>query len=466
MHGLPNTITEAGRWLREGKISPVELASFCLARIEKLNPTLNAFITITGESALAEARGAEAEIQRGHWRGPLHGIPIALKDIIDTAGVRTTGASALWKDRIPIEDAKVVRRLRNAGAVFLGKQNLHECAYGGSSLISYFGEVRNPWNPANIAGGSSGGSAAATAAGMCFAAIGTDTAGSVREPAAQCGIVGLKPTFGRVSTSGVIPLSPSLDHIGPLTRSVADAAVVLQAIAGHDAKDPNSVDMPVPDYFSALDQPKRLRLGVPRKFYFEDLDSEVANAVDDAIGVLGAQGCEAQEIELDQPSDRTLSMGELYAYHKEFVRRTPELYDPETLRRIRVAEAVTPQQVDTAHRELQRQRREIAGVFEKMDLIVTPTTPIPAPMIDELKQNLDLLRPQEIVLLRNTFPFNVWGLPAISIPCGFTTSGLPIGLQIAGPHWGEGKVLRLAHCYEQATEWHKRTPASGPQVRA
>lgn len=460
MHALPNTIIEAGRGLRARRISPVELTNSCLDRIERLNPALNAFITVTAESSLAEARAAEVEILRGQWRGPLHGIPIGLKDIIDTAGLRTTGASALWKDRIPIEDAEVVRRLKNAGAVFLGKQNLHECAYGGSSLISYFGEVRNPWNPAHIAGGSSGGSAAAVAAGMCYAAIGTDTAGSVREPAAQCGIVGLKATFGRVSACGVIPLSPSLDHIGPLTRSVADAAVLLQLIAGYDAQDPNSLDAPIPDYASAITKQERVRLGIPRKFYFEDLDSEIANAVEHAIGVLKTQGCETQEIELDQPSDRTLSMGELYAYHKEFVRTTPELYDPETLRRIHAAKAVTPQQIDAARRELQRQRRGIAAVFEKVDLILTPTSPIAAPKIDELKQNLGLLRPREIVLLRNTFPFNVWGLPALSVPCGFTTSGFPIGLQIAGPHWGEGKVLQLAHAYEQATEWHKRTPPS------
>jgi aspartyl-tRNA(Asn)/glutamyl-tRNA(Gln) amidotransferase subunit A len=464
MHGLPSTIIEAGRWLREREISPVELANFCLARIEKLNPTLNAFITVTAESALAEARSAEAEIQRGQWRGPLHGIPIALKDIIDTAGVRTTAASALWKDRIPMEDAEVVRRLKHAGAVFLGKQNLHECAYGGSSLISYFGEVRNPWNPAHISGGSSGGSAAATAAGMCFGAIGTDTAGSVREPASQCGIVGLKPTFGRVSTHGVIPLSPSLDHIGPLARSVADAAVLLEAIAGYDARDPNSVDVPDAEYTSRIVEQKRVRLGIPRKFFFEDLDPEVANAVEEAIRILKSQASEIREITLDVPTDRTLQLAESYAYHREFVRKTPELYQPATLRRIRTGEEISPQQVDACRRELQRLRREIVRVFDEVDLLITPTTPIPAPKIDELKQNPDLLRPRELILLRNTRPFNVWGLPAISLPCGFTTSGLPIGLQIAGPHWSENKVLQLAYAYERATEWHKRSPATDPGV--
>ena len=232
------SIVETGELLRKGKLSPVELTKNCLAQIEKLNPTLNAFVTVTAELALTQARAAEAEILSGHWRGPLHGIPLALKDLIDTAGIRTTAASALFKDRVPTDDAEVVRRLKEAGAVLLGKQNLHEFAYGGSSMISYYGEVHNPWDPARIAGGSSGGSAASVAAGLGYGAIGTDTAGSVREPAALCGVVGLKPTYGRVSVRGVIPLSLSLDHIGPIARTVSDAAVMLQVIAGHDAERP------------------------------------------------------------------------------------------------------------------------------------------------------------------------------------------------------------------------------------
>jgi aspartyl-tRNA(Asn)/glutamyl-tRNA(Gln) amidotransferase subunit A len=456
---MTNSILETSRLLRHHQISPVDLVKSSLAQIEKLNPVLNAFIAVTAESALAEARAAEAEILGGHWRGPLHGIPIGLKDIIDIAGMRTTAASAVFKNQVAREDAEVVRRLKIAGAVFLGKQNLHECAYGGSSLISYFGEVRNPWSPANIAGGSSGGSASAVIAGMCYGAIGTDTAGSVREPAAQCGIVGLKATFGRVSARGVIPLSPSLDHIGPLTRTVTDAAILLEAIAGYDPQDPNSVDMPVGDYISTIAEPKHARIGLPRKFYFEDLDAEVARAVENAIGVLTAQGCETEEIALGMPTDRTLARAEAYAYHKEFVRNTPELYQPATLGRIRAGEEITPQQIEASRRELQQQRQEIAGIFEKVDLIVTPTVPIPAPNVDELKQNPDLLRPRELVLLRNTFPFDVWGLPAISVPCGFTASGLPIGLQIAGPHWGEERILQLACAYEQATTWRKRVPA-------
>ena len=456
---MHNSILEISQSLRRGEISPVELTKACLTQIEKFNPLLNAFITITADSALAEARKTEAEIQRGEWRGPLHGIPIGLKDIIDTAGVRTTAASQLFKDRMPAEDAEIVRRLRNAGVIFLGKQNLHEFAYGGSSLISYFGEVRNAWNSANIAGGSSGGSATAVAAGMCFGSIGTDTAGSVREPASQCGVVGLKPTFGRVSVRRVIPLSLSLDHVGPLARTAADAAILFQAIAGYDSQDPSSLDVPVADYVAAIAGKQKWGIGIPRKFFFEDLDPEVAAAVEEAVAVLKEYASEIREIDLDVPADRTLQAAESYAYHADFVRKSPELYQPETLRRIRSGEQVTAQQLEALRQEQQRQRREVNRVFEDVDALVTPTTPIAAPRIDELKENPDLLRPRELVLLRNTRPFNVWGLPAISVPCGFTKGGLPIGLQIAGPHWAEMKVLQLAHAYEQATSWHKRMPA-------
>jgi aspartyl-tRNA(Asn)/glutamyl-tRNA(Gln) amidotransferase subunit A len=453
------SIAETAEQLRKGELSPVELTKNCLAQIEKLNPTLNAFITVTGGLALAQARDAEAEIARGNWRGQLHGIPLAMKDLIDTAGVRTTAASALYKDRVPAQDAEIVRRLKAAGAVLLGKQNLHECAYGGSSMISYYGEVHNPWDAARIAGGSSGGSAASVAAGLGYGAIGTDTAGSVREPAALCGIVGLKPTYGRVSVRGVIPLSLSLDHVGPITRTVSDAAVMLQAIAGYDGGDANSANIPVADYMASLREPwKPAKIGVPRKFFFEDLDPEIAFAVEQAIGILQGLADNLVEIEIDVPTDRTVQTAEAYAYHAEFASRSPELYQPETLRRICRGEEITAAEFEHHRQDLKRIRSEIHRVFDKVDILVTPTTPVPAPAIDELKQNPDLLRPRELLLLRNTRPVNVWGLPAISIPCGFTSAGLPIGLQIIGPQWREDRVLQLAHAYEQATDWHKRCP--------
>jgi aspartyl-tRNA(Asn)/glutamyl-tRNA(Gln) amidotransferase subunit A len=451
------TISELAQRLRRREISPVEITDDCLRRIEKLNPALNAFITIMRESARAEARRAEAEILRGEWRGPPHGVPVALKDLIDTAGVRTTAASALYKDRVPNQDAEVVRRLRQAGAVIIGKNNLHEFAYGGSSLVSYFGDVHNPWNPGHIAGGSSGGSAATVAAGLAYAAIGTDTAGSIREPAALCGCVGLKPTYGRVSSRGVIPLSLSLDHVGPLAMTVEDAAIVLQAIAGYDAADITSADVPVADYVSVLrESAKSLRVGVPRAYFFDDLDPEVASAIDHALRGIQTLVAEIKEVRLEVPTDRTLQAAESYAYHAENVAKTPESYQPETLRRIRSGETVTAAEYIERRCELDKARRDIGKIFADVDLLVTPTMPIPAPAVADLKANPDALRPAELKLLRNTRPFNVWGLPAISVPCGFTQSGLPIGLQIAGPHWREDLVLRLANAYEQATAWHKR----------
>jgi len=460
------TIVELSPRLQRREVSPVELTRACLDRIEKLNPALNAFITVMAESALAEARTAEAEIFRGEWRGPLHGIPVALKDILDTAGTRTTAASELYQNRIPAEDAEVVRRLRRAGAVILGKNNLHEFAYGGSSLVSFFGDVHNPWNAAHIAGGSSGGSAAAVAAGLCYAAIGTDTAGSIREPAALCGCVGIKPTYGRVSARGVIPLSWSLDHVGPIAATVGDAAAMLQAIVGYDPLDVNSVNGPEADYLSALGEgANTLRVGVPRAYFYDDLDPEVAAAVDQALAVISALVAQVREISLGEmrievPTDRTVQAAESFAFHADNVARTPELYQPETLQRIRSGENISAAKYILRRRELEQVRRRAQEMFADIDLLVTPTMPLPAPAIADLKKDSDALRPAELSLLRNTRPFNVWGLPAVSVPCGFTKSGLPIGLQIAGPYWREGLMLRLARAYEQATDWHTRHPVS------
>jgi aspartyl-tRNA(Asn)/glutamyl-tRNA(Gln) amidotransferase subunit A len=446
-----DSILSTAELVRARSLSPVELTRDCLARIEGLNSTLNAFITITAESAMEEARQAEAEIQRGHWRGRLHGIPLALKDLIDTAGIRTTAASALFKDRIPNQDAEIVSKLKNAGAVILGKQNLHEFAYGGSSLVSYYGEVRNAWNLEHIAGGSSGGSATAVAAGLCYAAIGTDTAGSIRQPAALCGVVGLKPSYGLVGTQGVIPLSPSLDHVGPMARTVADCAAILEIIA-----DKGSVIA----YHSKLNElPTPFRVGLPRSFFCEGLDAEVASALDQSLSVLRAIGADVREIDLPVPTDRTLQAAESYAYHSEFVARNPDLYQRETLSRIKVGEQTTHDQIATLRRELVQLREKIQQVFRDIDFLVTPSTPVAAPSISEMKRIPDLLRDRELELLRNTRPFNVWGVPAISVPSGFTQAGLPLGLQIAGPGNGELAILQLAHRYEQATKWHQRKPA-------
>ena len=455
---LDLSISEAAELLRQKKISPVELTKACLDRIESLNPVLNAFITVTDEAAMAQARVAEDEMQRGHWRGPLHGIPIGLKDLIDTAGVLTTCGSELFADRVPTEDAEVVRRLKNAGAVVLGKQNLQEFAYGGTSASSYYGAVHNPWNLNHIAGGSSGGSAAAVAAGMCFGALGTDTGGSVREPAAFCGIVGLKPTYGRVSTRGVFPLSWSLDHVGPICRSVRDAAIMLEAIAGYDVQDVTSVDWPTEEYVNALSGKTDRRIGVVRQPFFTNIDMAIESAMNEAIEVI--RGMSSRVIEVDLPSVPTgVQAPEVYAVHKKYYANSPELYLP--WMRERLAQAAT---ADTgAYVEdrfaLERVRRTVNEVFAEVDLLITPTTPVPPITIEEASKMAPSLAGE--VWLRNTRPFNCYGLPTISIPCGFTNSGLPLGLQIAGPRFAEGRVLAFAHAFEQTTAWRQLTPTLG-----
>jgi allophanate hydrolase len=459
------TIRELSQNIFNRSISPVELTHQCLDRIDRLNPALNAFITVTAESALERARVAEREIFRGNYLGPLHGIPIGLKDIIDVAGVRTTAASKLFSapqtERMPVEDAQVVRRLRAGGAIFLGKQNLHEFAYGGSSMISSFGEVHNPWDRARIAGGSSGGSAASVAAGLGFAAVGTDTAGSVRLPAAYCGVVGVKPTYGRVSTRGVVPLSSSYDHVGPLTNSVYDAALVLQVMSDYDSPDPRA-SKPVPSLVSAFDDPlPNLRVGVPRAFFFDDLDSEIAQAIEKAIQVFAGMDCEIRDINLEVSTDRTLANAEAYAYHKEFIERSPELYQPATLARIQSGSAISATDALSASRELQASRHAIQQIFHDVDVLLTPTVPIPPPRIADLRAHPENLRAQELLMLRNTRPFNVWGIPTLSVPCGFTRDGMPIGLQLAAAPWRGIVLLQAAHAYEEATEWHLERPGLG-----
>jgi len=463
---MPFTISELSAKIFNRSISPVELTHECLNRMKKLNPILNAFITVTAESALDRARHAEWEIYHGTYLGPLHGIPIGLKDIIDVAGVRTTAASAQFcttpstpqKDRVPTEDAQVVRRLRAGGAIILGKQNLHEFAYGGSSMISFFGEVHNPWDPNRIAGGSSGGSAASVAAGLGFAAVGTDTAGSIRLPAAYCGVVGVKPTYGRVSTRGVVPLSSSYDHVGPITTSVYDAALMLQVMSDYDSPNPRPHKL-VPSLVSAFDDPPpTLRVGVPRAFFFDDLNPEIAAAIEKAIQVFTSLHHEIRDIKLEVPTDRTLASAEAYAYHKEFINSSPELYQPATLARIRSGANISVNDALRASADLQASRHDIQEIFNEVDVLLTPTVPIPPPLIADLREHPEDLRSQELIMLRNTRPFNVWGIPTISVPCGFTKDGGPIGLQLAAAPWHGIVLLQAAHAYEQATEWRKKRP--------
>jgi aspartyl-tRNA(Asn)/glutamyl-tRNA(Gln) amidotransferase subunit A len=453
-------LAEASKAVQTRQVSPVELTRACLERIERLNPGLNAFITVTADSALNEARTAEAEIARGEWRGPLHGIPLALKDLAETAGVRTTAASRVLKDYVPKADAEVVRRLRAAGAVLLGKLNLHEFAYGGSGVIGHFGPARNPWNAAHITGGSSSGSAVAVAAGMCYGAIGTDTAGSIRLPAALCGVTGHKPSYGLVSARGILPLSWSLDHVGPMARTAADAALILQAIAHYDAQDINCQRFPPVYYPSAIEESTAaLRLGVAREFW-QEIDDEVRSAVDAAVSLLKQLTAGASEIGLSTQTDRTVVRCEAMVFHQQHMEKHESDYDPETLKRIRSGAEVTALEYVQAYRDLLRQRREILQLFEQIDLIVTPTTPGPAPTFAELDAARDELRNRELIMLRNTRPFNTLGLPAVSVCCGFSRAGLPIGVQIAGAPGADGVVLALAHAYQKQTEWHKKRPST------
>lgn len=449
------SLKAAADLVRRRSASPVELTRACLDRIEKHNAALNAFITVVPDQALAMAREMEAEQRRGRWRGPLHGVPVALKDNIDTAGVRTTGASELFRDRVPAQDAEVARRLKQAGAILLGKLNLHEFAYGGSSTVTAYGTMHNPWNLNHVTGGSSGGPAVAVAADLCYASIGTDTAGSVRMPASHCGIVGLKPTYGRVSTRGVMTLSWTLDHVGPMCKTVEDVALMMNVIAGYDELDPTTVKEPVVDYLRALTLPTAtLRLGIPRKPFFDNLDPEVAKAVDAALALLRTLTAGTVDVQLPAtPNPGTIWGPEALVYHATWIAESPEKYQPGTRRSLEGSMQAKATDYVRARRQTETLRREIKSAFTTVDLLVTPTMKAP---------------PQALTAPgagggggNNNAVFDILGLPTISVPCGFSAAGLPIGLSISGAPFAESQVIALAQAYEQATEWHARKPALG-----
>src|SRR5215471_9099858 len=448
------TITEAARRIAAHQLSPVELTRAYLERIERLNPRINAYITVTAEQALGQARAHEAELASGKSRGPLHGIPLALKDNIDTAGVLTTAASAVYANRVPVADAPVVTKLRDAGAVFLGKLNMHEFAYGGTCVISHYGPIHNPWNLDVTPGGSSGGSAAAVAARLCAGALGTDTAASIRFPAACCGVVGLKATHGLASIRGIVPLSVLHDHVGPLAKSVEDCALMMDALTGFDPLDEVSIRVERgPLRASVGDSVKKIRLGIARAPFYQDLDPDVAAAVDSALGVLRGVTAGTSDVELPEIGYAyTVLAAETYEYHAKMLadpaRRA--LYSPITLMRIESGANVPVNDFIAARRQMTIARNTIADLFTEVDALVTPT--IAASLASP---------PVESGMIRNTLPFNVLGLPTISVPCGFTRAGLPIGLQITGPRLGEARVYALARAYERATDWHLRAPALG-----
>jgi len=466
-HGTDNlaflTLAEASARIQAGSMTSVDLVNACLARIDVYNPKLNAFITVTKEAALAQARALDAEQRAGRLRGPLHGIPIALKDNIDTAGIRTTAASAVFDDRVPTADADVARRLSAAGAVLVGKTNLHEFAMGGTSATSYYGPVRNPWALDRNPGGSSGGSAAAVSTALCCAALGTDTGGSIRTPASYCGVVGLKPTYGLVSIRGIIPLVLSLDHCGPITRSVIDAAMVLNVLAGYDRLDIASVEHTADDYVAAARQPvKGFTVGVARVPFFDLLDSDIARVLDDALRVVATLTKQMTDTVLPPTSEISLD-GEVYAYHEELFGRASGRYMIPTRRALQHGGDAKAAPYIRGRWRLELLRRTIDDAFRDVDVVVLPTRRRTPRTVDAAikREETDVPRNPE---LENTGAFNVFGVPAISVPCGFTSTGLPVGLMIVGPRFSEGKVLALAHAFEQATDFHRKMPPIRPDT--
>ena len=450
------TIRELGGHYRKRELSPVEVTRMLLGRIEQLDPRLHAFITLTADRAMADARAAEAALQHGDAR-PLLGIPVAHKDIYCTRGIRTTGGSALLADWLPEDDATCVRRWQEAGTVLLGKLITHEFAFGLQLPGHRFLPARNPWNIAHIPGGSSSGSGAALAAGLVIGATGSDTGGSIRGPAAFCGIVGLKPTYGRVSRAGVLTLSWTLDHTGPMARTVEDCAYLLQAMAGHDAADPASSRVPVDDYLAPLGWDIRgVKIGVPRAYFFDGIDPEVAQAFEGALTTLRGLGAEVRDVTIPSlhttPAFLLILMAEAFAYHARDICEHPELYGDVLRERILTGALVTAAEYTQAQRLRAQLGREMAEVLQDVDVLATPTTPAPATPFT-LAQDPEFGFPRS-----NMPPFNLTGLPTLALPCGFTSSGLPLSLQLAGRPFEEGMVLQVGHAYEQATLWHTRRP--------
>lgn len=454
------TLANAAALLAAKKISPVELTQAHIERIEQLNQLLNCFITRTFEAALNSARQAEADIQHGNYRGALHGIPIALKDLYETRGVRTTAGSKFFRNHIPDADCAVVEKLNTAGAINLGKLNLHEIALGVTNDNPHFGAARNPWNTDCITGGSSGGSGAALAAELCVGSLGTDTGGSIRIPSSLCGVVGLKPTYGRVSTRGVIPLSWNLDHAGPMARRVRDAGIILQTIAGYDPNDPYSVNMPVDDYLAQIEHGVAgWRVAFVSRGHFAEADTQVLSHVREAASVFESLGARVEEVEIEIANDLwrangTMTTADGAAFHRERMQAHPQDFGSDVFARLTSGANATSSDYILARRTQSLARRWFENFFQTYDILLVPTTPAAAPVRD----SADAVETARL-LTRFTAPFNLTGLPALSVPCGFTQSGLPIGLQIVSRRWAEAQVLQAGFAYEQATDWHKRRPS-------
>ena len=451
------TITKVVPLIRQRQLSPVELTKALLARIERLQPALNAFITVTPDLALKQARQAEKEISKGRYRGVLHGIPITIKDLFYTAGIRTTAGSKILRNFVPTENAIVVDRMREAGTILLGKTNLHEFAFGATNVNPHYGPVHNPWDLGRISGGSSGGSAAAVSAGLCLASLGTDTGGSIRLPVAACGIVGLKPTFDLVPTNGVIPLSFTLDHVGPLCRCVEDAALMLGVMAGAGARSPIGLRRSGKGI-------RNLRVGVPKNYYFDRLQREVRHRVLAAHAALEKMGAKIQEVKLEGIQETAnlvadIIFPEALAFHWKWINKRPGDYGEDLRTRMQDRMAQTAVTYLRALRKRRGYAESFRKVMESVDVLAVPTIAIVAPRITD--QEVKIGRSKEIVraaLLRLTFPGNLSSLPAISLPCGFSREKMPIGLQLIGRPFDEATLLRVALEYEQSTPWHKMFP--------
>lgn len=469
------SIEEAGAAIKDGKLSPHALTEACSRQIERLNPKLNAFITVCKDVVVRNAVTKQSAFQQGiatplstrlATLAPdasagvtLENIPIAIKDLFETKGIRTTAGSLFFKDYVPNEDAVVVQKVKAAGAIVMGKTNTHEIALGVTTVNPHFGTTHNPWDTARIPGGSSGGSAVAVATGMSLVALGTDTGGSIRIPASLCGVVGLKPTFGRVSTRGVFPLSWNLDHVGPLTRSVRDAAIVLQVIAGYDPDDPTSVNIPVDDYLLNIeDGIKGWRVAYAIGSYFDGANPEVLDVIQQATKVFEKLGANVEKVDMTFLRDAALANSLMTpadgaAYHRERLAEHPDWFGEDVRQRLETGRNFTSTEYSLARHTQTEMKRRLGKFFEQYDILLLPATPIPAPFIE----GNDAVE-QARRLTRFTAPFNLTGLPAISIPCGFSKEGLPIGLQIVSREWGESSVLRAARSYERETGWGTRRP--------
>ena len=456
------TIREASALLKSGQLSPVELTQSFLDRIEATDDRLHSFIIVLKEQALDDARLAEAEIRRGDYKGPLHGIPFALKDLYDTAGITTTSGSKVDIDRVPTEDATTTARLKAAGGILLGKLVMHEFALGGPDFTTPFPPARNPWNLAHITGGSSSGSGAAVASGQAMAALGSCTGGSIRGPASLCGIVGLKATYGRVSRAGVVTLSWSQDHCGPMTWTVEDTAYMMQALAGYDPKDPTTSTAPVPDYSLSLREDiKGLTIGVPRHFFFaphESVNPEVVATVEKGLKVLEGLGANLQEVtipslEYVRAANSVIMLSEAFAYHEKNLQTRPHDFGEMVRARFRIGGLFSASDYVQSQRIRKVVNRECAEVLQKVDVLVTPTMTQPAAAFEGYDAT------SNITGRSFTAPFNLTGLPAISVPCGFTASGLPVGMQIAGKPFDEPGVIRAAYAYQQEARWFEQRPS-------